>query len=265
MCLITFDYRPDSPVWLRLLANRDEFFARPTASLEAWTEDPDIIGGRDLVAGGSWLALHRRGRFAAITNVRDTALVSPPDGPSRGHLVPKALNADDLPAWLEDLVSGEAWSYAGFNLLVGDRAGLWHLHRGRDALKLHRLPAGLYGLSNADLDTPWPKLKLARQGLAESLSTSTWPQSALRVMHQQWLDINDQALPDTGVGLAVERQLAPPFITGETYGTRATTWLEWCQNGHLALSERRFGPSAHPLGETHLSLSQESWYTPHQA
>lgn len=259
MCLIAFDYRPQASAWLHLMANRDESFARPSAPLGAWPEEPDIIGGRDLVAGGSWFAVHRRGRFAAVTNVRDPAIESPPDGPSRGHLVPEALQTDDLSAWLKALASSEAYRYAGFNLLVGDHSGLWHLHRGRGAIQLNRLTAGLHGLSNARLDTPWPKLTLARQGLADSLLDGGWPQSALAVMHQQCLDIDDQALPDTGVGLILERQLAPPFILGETYGTRATTWLEWHQNGHLELSERRFGPNASNLGETHLSLSTEHW------
>lgn len=263
MCLIAFDYRPDACAWLRLVANRDEFFARPSAPLGAWPGEPDIVGGRDLVAGGSWFAVHRKGRFAAVTNVRDAALASPPDAPSRGHLVPKALGADDLTRWLETLANDEAWRYAGFNLLVGDRSGLWHLHRGRDAVQLNRLPAGLHGLSNASLNTPWPKLSLARQGLAESLVDNAWPQAALSVMHHHCLDIDidDQALPDTGVGLALERQLAPPFILGETYGTRATTWLEWHRNGALTLGERRFGPHARALGETRLALSAEHWDT----
>lgn len=259
MCLIVFDYRPHTAAWLRLVANRDEFFARQSAPLGAWTDEPDIIGGRDLVAGGSWLAVHRRGRFAAVTNVRDPAIDAPPDGPSRGHLIPEALKADDLSAWLETLAGGKAYRYAGFNLLVGDHSALWHLHRGRGAIELKRLSAGLYGLSNATLDTPWPKLTFARQGLADSLADDRWPQSALAAMLQPGLDIDDQALPDTGVGLALERQLAPPFIRGETYGTRATTWLEWRQNGPLELSERRFGANASDLGVTHLSLFNGNW------
>lgn len=265
MCLIAFDYRPHASAWLRLVANRDEFFARPSAPLGAWNEEPDIIGGRDLVAGGSWLAVHRRGRFAAVTNVRDPAIEPPTDGPSRGHLVPEALKVDDLSAWLETLANGGAYGYAGFNLLVGDHSGLWHLHRGRDTVQLKRLAAGLHGLSNARLDTPWPKLTLARQGLADSLAKGNWPQLALAVMRQPCLDVNDQALPDTGVGLTLERQLAPPFIVGETYGTRATTWLEWHRNGHLELGERRFGANASNLGETNLSVSTEQWDSTLQA
>ncbi|WP_458525300.1 NRDE family protein [Onishia taeanensis] len=259
MCLIAFDYRPDAPAWLRLVANRDECFARASAPLSAWPEQPDIIGGRDLVAGGSWLAVHRRGRVAAVTNVRDAALPSPPDAPSRGHLVPEALGVDDLGAWLETLSNGAAWRYAGFNLLVGDRTGLWHLHRGRNTVQLNRLPDGLHGLSNASLNTPWPKLALARQGLSDSLVDDDWPKVALSVMRHQALDVEDRALPDTGVGLALERQLAPPFILGDTYGTRATTWLEWRQTGELTLGERRFGPNARSLGETRLALSAERW------
>ena len=262
MCLIAFDYRPDASSWLRLVANRDEFFARPSAPMGAWPGEPDIVGGRDLVAGGSWFAVHRRGRFAAITNVRDATLLPPPNAPSRGHLVPDALRTDDLTAWLQALANGQAWQYAGFNLLVGDRTALWHLHRGRDTLQLNRLTAGLHGLSNANLNTPWPKLALARQGLAESLADADWPRMALATMHHSSLELDDRALPDTGIGLALERQLAPPFILGETYGTRATTWLEWHSNDTLTLGERRFGPQARVLGETRLSLSAATWATP---
>ncbi|WP_192034830.1 NRDE family protein [Halomonas sp. YLGW01] len=259
MCLIAFDYRPDAPAWLRLIANRDEFFSRATAPLDAWPEAPEIVGGRDLVAGGSWLAVHRRGRVAAVTNVRDAGLVTPPDAPSRGQLVPEALRVDDLAGWLDSLAEGDAWRYAGFNLLVGDHTGLWHLHRGRADLRLQRLPAGLHGLSNASLNTPWPKVALARQGLAESLVADDWPQASLSVMHDPDFSPAPDELPDTGVGLELERRLAPPFIRGDTYGTRATTWLEWQRNGRLTLGERRFGPNARCQGESRLALSPTDW------
>lgn len=250
MCLIVFAYAPGSRYPLRLVANRDEFHQRPAAPLAQWQDAPAIVGGRDLEAGGSWLAVHERGRFAAVTNVRDPALKVAVDAPSRGQLVRDALEAADLTAWLEALAGGSGWRYAGFNLLVGDQARLWHLHRGGERLELNAVAPGVHGLSNATLNTPWPKLIAARQGLLAALGRRRWPQQALAAMADQ-APADDAHLPDTGVGLALERSLSPAFIVGERYGTRATTWLEWdAEAGIMALGERRFGPGGAALGES---------------
>ncbi|WP_163576919.1 NRDE family protein [Halomonas faecis] len=254
MCLIVFRFAPGTPVPLRLVANRDEFHARPAAPLGVWEEAPDIVGGRDLEAGGTWLAVHRRGRFAAVTNVRDPALKVASDAPSRGQLVREALECDDLPAWLERLAAGQGWRYAGFNLLAGDGQRLWHLHRGRDRLQLAPIAAGTHGLSNASLNTPWPKLIRARQALQHAQEPQVWPERALAALADtQPADVAH--LPDTGVGLERERQLSSPFILGERYGTRATTWLEWDADAQrIRLGERRFGPHGAPLGENELDV-----------
>lgn len=251
MCLIAFDFRPSSTVPLRLVANRDEFHARPTAALGAWEDAPEIIGGRDLAAGGGWLAIHENGRFAAVTNVRDPRLEAAADAPSRGALVRTALECDDLSGWLASLAEGDAFRYAGFNLLAGDGQRLWHLHRGRDTLTLAAVAPGLHGLSNATLDTPWPKLLGARQGLAASLR-ARWPEDALAAFADT-RQASDDRLPDTGVELELERRLSAPFIIGSDYGTRATTWLEWHSNGRFDIGERRFGPQGIALGESRLS------------
>lgn len=249
MCLIAFDHRPHDDIPLRLVANRDEFHARPTAPLDWWDDRPDILGGRDLEAGGTWLAVHRRGRFAAVTNVRDPRLAVPAGAPSRGQLVPDALEATDLPRWLEAMAEGRALAYAGFNLLVGDGVALWHLHRGLAGASLTRVTPGLHALSNAGLDTPWPKTIEARQGLAASLRQGHWPRDALAVMADT-RPADDHRLPDTGVGLDKERWLSPAFILGRDYGTRATSWLTWQAGGHIELGERRFGSQGVALGET---------------
>ncbi len=117
MCLITFRWSPDSHTPLRLAGNRDEFHARPTAPLSAWS-DKALLGGRDLEAGGTWLAANRYGIVAALTNVRDTTLPTPPNAPSRGELVAGVLTSDNPAAWLDTMASHQAERYAGFNLLV---------------------------------------------------------------------------------------------------------------------------------------------------
>ncbi|MBS9404280.1 NRDE family protein [Halomonas sp. TRM85114] len=253
MCLIALDHRPGSTFPLRLVANRDEFHARPTAPLAAWDEAPAIVGGRDMLAGGSWLAVHRRGRFAAVTNVRDPRLQVGAEAPSRGALVRDALEADALPAWLDRLAAGGALRYAGFNLLVGDGKRLWHLHRGWEGVSLQALAPGLHGLSNAGLDTPWPKLIAARQGLAASVAHQRWPQAALEAMRDS-RPTADHQLPDTGIELELERRLSAAFIVGEDYGTRATTWLEWRADGCITIGERRFGPEGVMLGEDEMRV-----------
>ncbi|MBD3898086.1 NRDE family protein [Halomonas sp. ML-15] len=250
MCLIVFAFQPGTPVPLRLVANRDEQHARPTAPLAYWRDVPAILGGRDLVAGGSWLALHRGGRMAAITNVRDPRIQLKGNPPSRGELVRQALLCNDLPGWLAGLAEGEAWRYGGFNLLAGDSQRLWHLHRGHQRLALQPLSPGQYGLSNADLETPWPKLRLAKAGLATSLDGGRWPEDALTAMAEQHQIRDPSRLPDTGIGETLERFLSPPFIIGDEYGTRATCWLSWHADGRIDITERRFGPGGVPAGET---------------
>lgn len=259
MCLIAFDHRPGYRFPLRLVANRDEFYQRPSAPLGPWREIPAIIGGRDLEAGGSWLAVHRRGRFAAVTNVRDPALKVAADAPSRGHLVHEALVCSDLVGWLRALADGDGWHYAGFNLLAGDGERLWHLHRGRDRLVLDSVTAGVHGLSNAGLDTPWPKLIKARQGLIEALRRNRWPNDALTALSDGSRADDDQ-LPDTGVSLELERLLSAPFIVGEQYGTRAMSWLEWdAERGSICLGERRYGPGGILHGEDEERVPLDCW------
>lgn len=250
MCLIVFDWRPTGAIPLRLAANRDEFHDRPSAALATWTDAPDILGGRDLRAGGTWLAAHRRGRLAAVTNVRDPEFQAPVDGPSRGALVRNALECDSLSTWLQRLAQGDAERYAGFNLLASDGDRLWHLHHGRAETRLQEVAPGTHGLSNASLDTPWPKLTRSRARLADALADDTldfadaaW--SLLADGHRP----EDDVLPDTGVGLTLERQLSSAFIVGTGYGTRASTWVEWRAHGELRIGERTFGPGGRLLDE----------------
>ncbi|MCH4809986.1 NRDE family protein [Vreelandella neptunia] len=260
MCLISFAWQPGSPTPLRLIGNRDELHARPTAPLAEWKDNPMIVGGRDLEAGGSWLAAKRGGVVAALTNVRDLQLATPPGAPSRGELVAGALQCDDIEAWLTALSQGEALRYAGFNLLVATPQRLWHLHRGRDRLALSDVPPGVHGLSNADLNSPWPKLLHVRSALEQQLLPAgllpTWPAVVQRAM-QNPQEAAVEELPDTGVGLALERQLSAAFIVGERYGTRATSWLTLDAQGSIDITEQRFGPLGHFEGETTLSIPSE--------
>ncbi|MCK0751859.1 NRDE family protein [Chromohalobacter japonicus] len=241
MCLIVFDWRPGSDTPLRLAANRDELHARPTQALGAWPDAPTLVGGRDLRAGGTWLAASQTGRIAAVTNVRDAHATAPSSPPSRGALPYQALTHEAPIAWLETLAASEAQAYDWFNLLYCDGVTLVHVHHGPAGTTLTRVSPGVHGLSNATLDTPWPKVIRARDGFKHALEQSSWQAPALDTMHDT-RSAPTPDLPDTGVGMEMERFLSPIFIRGDRYGTRATTLVEWRLTG-IELQEARFGPN----------------------
>ena len=248
MCLIVFAWRPEHSTPLLLAANRDEFYARPTLPLAAWEEAPGVLAGRDLEAGGTWLGLGPEGRFAALTNIRDPG--QPLGRRSRGDLVAQFLTSGmPMDDYLRE-VRGRSAEYSGFNLLIGTfaagaRPRLAYLNS-REG-EIVALPAGVYGLSNAAIDTPWPKLRKAREGLAQALAE---PQDAglLGVLADPE-PAADSELPETGVGLATERLLSSVFIASPSYGTRASTVVTLKADGQLRITERSFGPYGGQLGE----------------
>ena len=248
MCLIVFAWRPDHATPLIVAANRDEFYARPSLPLAAWPEAPQVHAGRDLEAGGTWLGIGADGRFAALTNIRNPH--QPPARKSRGELVARFLTGElPIAQYLTDVV-GRSLEYAGFNLLVGNRQELWHYNAQETAPS--QLAAGIYGLSNAGLDTPWPKLLKAKAALAEVLDDPQ-PQALLALLGDpQTAPFGD--LPDTGVGLATESLLSSVFIASPTYGTRASTALIVQADGSRVMVERSFGPYGGHLGEVEIRV-----------
>lgn len=238
MCLILFSHRahPDFP--LLIAANRDEFYSRPTAPAAFWPDQPDLLAGRDLKSGGTWLGVTRTGRLAALTNYRDPAAVKK-GAPSRGHLVSGFLTGNRSARSYMEKIAGEAKRYNGFNLLAADNEGLYYFsNRGEG---VHRLTAGLYGLSNHLLDTPWPKVVDGKKALAAQLTgEAPFDPEAIFAALADRSRPPDHRLPNTGMGLAWERTLSPRFITSETYGTRCSMVLAVGKDQTVRFLEKTF-------------------------
>lgn len=220
MCLIAFAWRAHSRWPLIVAANRDEFRDRPAAPLARWPGG-EIVAGRDLAAGGTWLGLTRSGRFAAVTNVRDP-LARRSGARSRGELVVSWLSGATGAADFARHLGARFDHYADFNLLFGDRAELWY------AASLTRscrpLAPGIYALSNHLLDSPWPKVQRARAALEAALSQLD-PGAALAQMLDDGALAAPAQLPDTGVEHAWEHALSAIRIDTPSYGTRVSTVL----------------------------------------
>lgn len=235
MCLIAFAIDADPACPLLIAANRDEFFDRPTEPLHRWAlpDGTAVMAGRDLRDGGTWLGVGENGRVAMLTNVRSAQ--PGPGRRSRGELPARWLQAH---IDMDDLIAGiDPAQYGGFNLIVGDfRSGVWAWitnrdpaqphHDGAAALHSQRLAPGIYGVSNAALDTPWPKTLRLKSALDEALHAPSM-QDKHRVLSEALADrstIAAAALPQTGVPPDIEQTLSSPFVDmlGRGYGTRSS-------------------------------------------
>lgn len=250
MCVLFIAWKAHPRYRLVLAGNRDEFRARPTAPLATWSARPDIAGGRDLKAGGSWLAAGAGNRFAAVTNFRQVPLATGPR--SRGTLVQDYLQGEDSPAAFVRRVDADGGLYGGTNLFAGDRDSLWYWSN-RSA-KTRLMAPGLYGLSNGLLDDDWPKMRRGREALARLVAADRIDEEALFTLLADRTPGDDHELPDTGVGREMERSLSPIFIAGGDYGTRSSTLLLIGHDGSVHLRERRFGASGAFEGESQVSL-----------
>lgn len=237
MCLILFLYDIRKDCRLVLGANRDEFYERATAPLDFWEESPDILAGRDLKGGGTWMGITRSGRFAALTNYRDPASQQA-DAPSRGKLVSEFLQSSVSPVQYLEKLQSEGHRYNGFNLILGDRRNLFYYSNRLDGIQ--KLGPGLYGLSNRFLDTPWPKVEKGKAGFAQ-LGKEFDREDIFHILSDRSTAPDDQ-LPETGVSREWERMLSSIFISSPTYGTRSASALLISQKGEVCFAERTFVP-----------------------
>ncbi len=244
MCLLIFAHKIYPGYPLVLAANRDEFHGRETASCGFWQEHPQVLAGRDLKAGGTWMGMTRGGRFAAITNYRDpSASVDAPR--SRGELPLDFLIDDCGPQAYLKAVGARAQEYAGFNLLLGDANNLWYYSNrpyaaGAAPPPALKLQPGIYGLSNANLDTPWPKVELGKQQLAALLDKPSLNHDELLSVVHNRQRASTEALKLQGMGSEMEQLLSAQFILAGEYGTRSSTtmWVE--DQGNVSWREQEF-------------------------
>ncbi|MEH6503739.1 MAG: NRDE family protein [Cycloclasticus sp.] len=246
MCLILFKYQPNEHYKLLLLANRDEYHQRQAKQADYWINHPHIFGGIDSVAGGSWLSVDTAGRLAAITNIRKPPFAKD-NKLSRGHIINDFLSQQQpAPEFLDALKLNDT-SYGLFNLLLFDKTGLWHYSSDTHISK--QVEPGIHGLSNASLDTPWPKITTGSEQLKHVLDgDSIDPVELINIMQSEKKPIDAQ-LPHTGVGVEFERFLSTIFIRGENYGTRCTTLLTIDNEDFLQFVELSYDKDGHITSE----------------
>jgi uncharacterized protein with NRDE domain len=235
MCLIFLSLHHHQNYKLIIAANRDEFYQRQTAPADFWTDHPTIVGGRDLEASGTWMAMNKNRRISMVTNYRDLNNLKQ-QAPSRGALVSEYLIGNDSPETYLKNIQPRAADYNGFNLLVGNSHELYYLSNYREGV--HRLEHGIYGLSNALLDTPWPKVARGKQNFEQVLKAAVVDPHALFDLLRDEERAPDEKLPDTGIGLERERMLSSMFIKSPNYGTRCSTVLLIDKQDRVTYTER---------------------------
>lgn len=237
MCLVVFAYNVHPKYKFIFAANRDEFFNRPTEQANFWKANPELLAGRDLHAGGTWMGITKSGRFAAITNYRDLKNIKE-NAPSRGLLTSNYLLGNQSAEEYYSSLKNNLPNYNGFNLFLGEIDNLFYFSTHKN--ELQKLKPGIYGLSNATLDVPWPKVEKSKRMLEKIIKQDKIHAWELINLLSDTLKAKDDKLPDTGVGLELERTLSPVFIQSPGYGTRCSTALVIDNKNNVRFIEKTF-------------------------
>lgn len=250
MCLLVIAHQLSDETPLIVAGNRDEFHARPTRNARWWSDKPNVLGGRDQQAGGTWLAVHRNGRFATVTNFRDAV---PPSGKllSRGHLVTGFLESDAAPLDYLESIDGER--YAGFNLLVGDGEQLAYSSNRDGGQRL--LAPGIYAVANATLDTPWSKVVRSKAALAELIEAGRANETNLLRMLGDRSKARASDVKTEGLAFERAHALTAPFIVQPDYGTRCSTIVIRERGGRVRFTEARYRPDGSSDGRDDFSFA----------
>lgn len=249
MCLLALYVEPHPSLRFVLAANRDEAFERPTAAARRWSEAP-LLAGRDLRAGGTWLGAGAGGRVGGLSNVRHPSARA--HGRSRGEIVRAFLSGSQSASDYASALSARAGDFPSFNVFLADPSGAFYVtERPGDVLQLG---PGVHAVSNGRLGDPWPKVERARAGVAAAVAGAEVDVKALFTVLRDDRPAPDDELPETGVPLAIERALSPPFVRGASYGTRCSTVLVGHAGGRVELEERSFGPEGEEIGRVRLEI-----------
>ena len=238
MCLINFQFEDHPKYKLIVATNRDESYNRPTAPAQFWDDKPEILAGRDLLEMGTWLGINKNGRFAALTNYRDFSI--PLTGPkSRGEIVASYLDSKMPPFIFLNSLHKENDDYAGFNIIVGTPKELYYYSNIQQGIK--QIPPGTHGVSNHLLNTPWPKVVRGKDKLRNYVNSHlTIEPEALFGLLSDNEQFSDDLLPNTGVGIELERTLSSLFIQSPEYGTRSSTVMLIDHKNYVTFIERTF-------------------------
>lgn len=239
MCLITFAYEIHPKYRLILVANRDEFYQRPTAAADWWTEYPNLLGGKDLKGQGTWMGFNKNGRFAALTNYRD-GFNDKKNAPSRGDLVKDFLLSNETALPHLTKLKTSANLYNGYNLLTFDGQNLGYFSNQIETPQL--LEKGIYGLTNSTLNVHWPKLDKAVSSLENLIETENFSIENAFEMMQNRQKASDDKLPNTNVPIEWERLLSSMYIESKDYGTRCSTVFLLDYEGNYHFEERSYVP-----------------------
>lgn len=252
MCLLAIAHNVHPDYRLIIAANRDEFYARRSAPAAFWEEHPQVLAGRDLEQGGTWLGVTRSGRLAALTNIRNPRAYKS-NAPSRGALTREFLASELSAAEFVQRLRSSGAAYNGFNLVLWDGERLAHVNS--QSGYYQEIHPGIHALSNLDLNTPWPKVEHAKQSMTQVLRAESLREPVFALLADR-STAADQELPDTGVGIEMERRLSPIFIHAPNYGTRCSTLVMIGHDGRIRFEERSFDAHAemtHQFQETFFS------------
>ena len=260
MCLIIIAYQADPRYPLIVAANRDEFFTRPSMQADFWDDEnstQQVLAGRDLIAGGTWLGINRSGRFAAVTNIRDPSQTEPRPR-SRGELTRDFLIGEQTAQQYCDSLRSEFEKFAGYNLLVGDRHSLIYVNNQQE--EISKIEPGIHGLSNGLLNSSWPKISRGKQCLEDLLDNEQELRTdELITMMRDRTQASDADLPNTGIPLELERKLSSAFIqnTERSYGTLCSSAVIIDDAGDIRFSEQNYDKSGAKT-EVHFYYLQNS-------
>lgn len=247
MCLIVFAYKYHPEYPFILAGNRDEFHRRPTQKLHVWDEDPKILAGRDLKAGGTWLGINQHGKFAALTNHRDLSKIKE-NAPSRGNIVTDILKSDLPTSEQLSEMAPKFSKYNGFNLIAGTMDELYYISNHGNSF--HKIKPGLYGISNASLNTPWPKTNTALEYFSNALNRNQPDKNVIFDLLCDTKRYPDHMLPKTGLSPEMEKAVSSIFILTEEYGTRSSALLMIDKNDEVNFAERTYLPGTTEVTNT---------------